>query len=143
VAKLLSAEAVLKAVISLLPIARTQSGTPFDGTAMDAKGMGDILVVVSLGVNTATGTQDIVVQDSADNITFADIAGAVFPQKTTATDETFVVGVVRQGTFRRYVRARDTVGTAVSTAAGVILIGLAPQDSALPVSGALTPVFTV
>lgn len=123
-----SLESIVKKVTSLTPVTRA-AGTA-NGTAFDAKGMGDILVTQIAGVATATGTGDVTIQDSADNSTFAAIAGATFPQVVAALDDRTWYGVLRKGSYRRYVRASLVVGTD-NVIVGVDLFGFAPQDSEL------------
>lgn len=53
-----------------------------------------------------TGTDVTVkIQDSADNVTFADVAGLAFTQITTTTRSTQRISVSNTTTIRRYVRA--------------------------------------
>lgn len=121
-------ESAIKHVESLTAVSRG-AGT-VNGTAGDFKGCGDILVLFKAGTNQATGTHDVKLQDSADNSSFADIAGAAFVQVTTSNDDQAYKGVLRKGTYRRYVRAVSVVAAAACVG-GVDLLGMAPQHSDL------------
>jgi hypothetical protein len=68
---------------------------------------GPVLIVQNGGLGT--GTLDGKIQDSADNVTFADIPGAVFAQKGTAAG--VLSTVVLSQTVRRYVRYVGTIVT--------------------------------
>ena len=56
-----------------------------------------------------TGTMDPLIQDSADNSTFANVTGLTAAQVTTANQIREIAFDVRS--VRRYVRAQSTVGT--------------------------------
>ena len=78
------------------------------GTGVDLKDYeGPMLVVQSHG--TSTGTLDGKIQDSADNSSFADVAGLTFAQVTTAAGVKSLVLQSKQ--VRRYVKYVGTVGT--------------------------------
>jgi len=55
------------------------------GTAVDVLGY-SALVLLESGTNGATGTVDVKIQESDDNITFTDWTGGAFTQVTTAND---------------------------------------------------------
>ena len=76
------------------------NGTGFDGTAQSTFGAQAYLQVTAL-----TGTDVTVkVQDSADNVTFADVTGLTFAQ-TTAAHTTQRIATSNTATIRRYLRA--------------------------------------
>lgn len=68
---------------------------------------GPILVIQNGGAGT--GTLDGKLQDSADNVTFADVSGLTFPQKGTAAATQSLA--VQTRTLRRYVRYVGTIVT--------------------------------
>lgn len=68
---------------------------------------GPVVIVQNHG--TSTGTLDGKIQDSADNATFADVAGATFTQSTTTADVKSLVLQSKQ--VRRYIKYVGTVGT--------------------------------
>ena len=55
------------------------------GTAVDVLGYSS-LVLLESGTNGATGTMDVKIQESDDNITFTDWTGGAFTQVTTTND---------------------------------------------------------
>lgn len=65
---------------------------------------GPMLVIQNHGVST--GTLDGKIQDSADNFSFADVAGLTFTQSTTTVDTKTLV--IQSKQVRRYL---GTVGT--------------------------------
>ena len=78
------------------------------GTGVDLKDYeGPVLVVQNGGAGT--GTLDGKIQDSADNVTFADVAGLTFAQKGTAAGTQSLV--VQSKQVRRYIRYVGTVVT--------------------------------
>lgn len=66
-----------------------------------------VLIVQNHG--TSTGTLDGKIQDSADNSTFADVAGATFTQSTTTADVKMLT--LTPGQVRRYIRYVGTIVT--------------------------------
>lgn len=78
------------------------------GTGVDLKDYeGPVLIVQNHG--TSTGTLDGKIQDSADNSSFADVAGATFTQSTTTADIQSLV--VQSKQVRRYIKYVGTVVT--------------------------------
>ena len=78
------------------------------GTGVDLKDYeGPVLIVQNHG--TGTGTLDGKIQDSADNSSFADVAGATFTQSTTTADIQSLV--VQSKQVRRYIKYVGTVDT--------------------------------
>lgn len=75
-----------------------------------------------LQVFAFTGTDATVkIQDSADNASFADLAGAAFTQITTGTPQAQRLAIANTATVRRYVRAISiTSGGFTSLAFGVM-----------------------
>jgi hypothetical protein len=94
--------------LPLLAAASCVDTTAATGTGVDLRGYeGLCLVVQNHGVST--GTLNGKIQDSADNSTFADVAGLTFTQSTTTADTKALFFNVNQ--VRRYVRYVGTVGT--------------------------------
>lgn len=90
------------------------------GTGVDLKDYeGPVLIVQNHG--TSTGTLDGKIQDSADNSSFADVAGATFTQSTTTADIQALV--VQSKQVRRYIKYVGTVGTGPQVV-GVSLSGV-------------------
>jgi hypothetical protein len=97
----------------------TANGTSVDRGAASANGG---VVVLHLPVFTGLTSATIKVQDSADNTTFADLAGAAFTAATAIASQRLFLA---QGTaIRRYVR---TVTTVVGTGSATFLVALAPR----------------
>ena len=99
---------VLPAVSAANTAAATSSGV--DLTGYD----GVVAVVVNCGA--ITGTMDPKIQDSADNSSFADVAGLTAAQVATAS-QVRVIKFQRRD-VRRYIKFVGTVGT------GPVLIGV-------------------
>lgn len=106
----------------LTPGLRTDSaatnGASLDGAASSAFGCQAYLEVTAF-----TGTDVTVkLQDSADNVTFADIAGAAFTQ-VTAANQGQRIAISNAATVRRYVRASTvTTGGFTSVTFAVALV---------------------
>lgn len=96
----------LATTVSLAPAASNASTVT--GTGVDLQDYnGPVLVVQNHGVST--GTLDGKIQDSADNSTFADVAGLTFTQSTTTADVKMLA--VNAGQVRRYIRYVGTIVT--------------------------------
>lgn len=127
-------EESLKAEVGI--ISQSIGAATVDGTGIDTKSFDEALIVLNVG--TTDGTLDVKVQESADNITFTDVAGAAFAQVVPANDNTAYVGRVRVKNFKRYLRLRAVgTGTTSLTSASILLgkfDGLAPvtQNNAVP-----------
>ena len=98
--------------IDLLPMQSvTATG---NGTGVDVQQfVGEISVLLaSKATAGTTPTLTVKLQDSADNSTFADIAGAVFTQVTDAGSSAAVLHKItlNVGTVARYIRAVKTAG---------------------------------
>lgn len=103
-------------LLAAVSAANTAAAT---GTGVDLLDFeGPLVVIQNHGVST--GTLDGKIQDSADNSTFADVAGATFTQSTTTAD---VKSLVLPHTVRRYVRYLGTVGTGPQVV-GVTITGV-------------------
>jgi hypothetical protein len=106
--------------VELLPAARRTSTTNGSGVDVrDYHGRGK----VTLSTGTVTGTtptQDVKIQDSADNSAFADLSpNLAFVQQTVAGKQEIQVDL---DTVRRYIRAVATIaGTTPSFDSAVIL----------------------
>lgn len=117
-----SADEFAGARLGLVPADYQAAST--DGTGVDAKGFDECLVVLNSGTNTGAATLDIIVEDSADNSTFAAITGAAFTQLVAANDNTPYVGRIDLRKYKRYLRI-NAVGDAANAAiAGVMFIFL-------------------
>lgn len=95
-------------LVNLLPTAArtaTANGTGVDVT--DYEGMAEVVLDSAAGAGTSP-TQDIKLQDSADNSTYADIAGATFTQVVNAASQQKIS--VDLSSARKYVRAVSTIG---------------------------------
>lgn len=92
------------------------------GTSIDTGGSLSFGAQAYLHLGAFTGTDVTVkVQDSADNTTFADVAGLAFTQVTTGPN-TQRIGISNTSTVRRYVRAVTvTTGGFTSAAFAVVL----------------------
>lgn len=86
----------------MITIATAGNQTAVDGGAADAFGLQAYLQVAAF-----TGTDATVkLQDSTDNVTFADITGAAFAQITAASaPQAQRIAIANTATVRRYVRA--------------------------------------
>lgn len=85
-----------------------------NGTGVDMRSTGpQVTAVLDIGdVTGTTPTLDVKLQDSDDNVTFADITGAVFTQKTDAdSDSQFAITFFNRS--KRYVRAVATIAGTV------------------------------
>ncbi len=96
----------LATTVSLAPAASnasTLTGSGVDLQEFDSP----VLIVQNHGVST--GTLDGKIQDSADNSTFADVAGATFTQSTTTADVKMLT--LTPSGVRRYIRYVGTIVT--------------------------------
>lgn len=113
----------LKITQSIAPAVYATGDSPVNGTAIDraAGGSGSVAVVFNVGAIVAAGLFTPSVQDSADNITFADVAAA-----SLSTALVNLVAATKQETAylgsKRYVRACGTYvsGTSVAFSATII-----------------------
>ena len=93
---------------TLLAAASCANTAAATGTGVDLLDYeGPMLVTQNHGVST--GTLDGKIQDSADNSSFADVAGLTFAQVTTTVNTQSIV--IQSKQVRRYVRYLGTVGT--------------------------------
>jgi hypothetical protein len=92
----------------------SQAVGTYDTGSIDLSVYKRALFIVDVG-NIGTGTVDFKLQDSADNSSFADVAGGAITQITTSSKVATIE--CRADQTRRYVRARLTVGTAAVQAA--------------------------
>lgn len=111
--------------IDLLPMQSvTATG---NGTGVDVQQfVGEISVLLaSKATAGTTPTLDVKLQDSADNSTFADIAGAAFTQVTDAGSSAAVLHkiTVNVGAVKRYIRAVKTIGGTASPAFMTTCVG--------------------
>ena len=114
----------IKVVQSLVPAVRTASA---NGTGVDTMGYNTAVAVINAGdIDTASTdeTYAFKVQDSADNSSFADVAGLT----TTITADNDVKKIAINGlgtSIRRYVRVVATLGGTTPSWPGsaVIVLG--------------------
>jgi len=93
------------ALLASASCANTAAAT---GSGVDLKDYeGPVVIVQNHG--TGTGTLDGKIQDSADNSSFADVAGLTFTQSTTTADIQQMV--VQSKQVRRYIKYVGTVVT--------------------------------
>lgn len=110
-----------------------------NGIGIDTAGYAEATVVLSVGAVASTGTLNVKVQDSADNSTWADLAGAVFTAVPDTGDNQVQIGMIKlDGNLcRRYIRVVGVVATAAADyGASVLLSGKQYKPDQ-------TPVFTV
>jgi hypothetical protein len=94
--------------VSLLNAVSAANTAAATGTGVDLLDYeGPVVIVQNHGIST--GTLDGKIQDSADNSSFADVAGLTFTQSTTTVDVKSLV--VQSKQVRRYIRYLGTVGT--------------------------------
>ena len=93
---------------TLLAAASCANTAAATGSGVDLQDYeGPMLITQNHGVST--GTLDGKIQDSADNSSFADVAGATFTQSTTGADTKTLVLQSKQ--VRRYIKYMGTVVT--------------------------------
>jgi hypothetical protein len=102
-----------------------------EGPAIDCRGFEEALVTVNSGTNGTGGTVNAKVQESDDNSTWDDIAGAAFAEITEANDESVYAGRLNLVVRKRYLRVVAVVGTAACGLSAEVLLGAAKE---LPVS---------
>ena len=81
---------------------------------LDTKGMEQVAVILVAGLATATGVLTVIVEDSADDSSFAALTGAAFTVLTgTSDDEQTLYGIIKtnQVGVRRYLRLNVVVAT--------------------------------
>ena len=105
-----------------------------DSGGVDMQKFERALFVVDVGVFGASATVDAKLQESPDNSTFTDLAGATVTQLAAAGGNNRLVTLeCRAGqlsTGKRYVRCRVTVGTAATFVCVLPLGGAAHQKPA-------------
>lgn len=108
--------------VQLTPGQRTDTAAT-NGTAVDNAAATSFGFQAYLQVTAFTGTDVTVkLQDSADNVTFADVSGGAFTQ-TTAAHTAQRIAVANTATIRRYVRASTiTSGGFTSATFAVVLV---------------------
>lgn len=92
---------------ALAAISGTITGTSQDGTASSSTGWRATIHVTA--ASGSSPTLDAKLQDSADNITFADVTGGAFTQLTTTGSQVLYSAAVTT-TLRRYVQLVYTLG---------------------------------
>ncbi len=123
----------IKALFSVRPQAATATVT---GGGVDTQGYNSAMAVLEVGaVSGTTPTLDVKIQDSADNVSFADVAGLTFTQ-VTASNNSQVLRIDGLNTpqHRRYLRAVGTIGgTTPSFALAIeVLLGRAYKEPVNP-----------
>ncbi len=83
------------------------SNPSLTGSGVDTRGYREALVILTIGTISPAGALDVKIQDSADNITFDDVEGAVFETKTDLDSGTVDSARLRLDgtTVRRYIKA--------------------------------------
>ena len=92
-------------IVHSLSAADLQATGPTNGAAADCLGFDEMTVILNVGVLTGAATLDIHLEESADNVTFADITSAVFSQKLATTDVQGYQATVELRGRKRYIRA--------------------------------------
>ena len=108
---------------SLFDLAAAQTATA-NGTAVDNAASSSSGATVVLSVVTVSGTSptlDVVVQHSADNITYTALTGGTFTQATGTTSQSLTIASAV--TINRYTRVAVTIGG--STPSFTFAVGLA------------------
>ena len=114
-----------------------------NGTAVDCRGFDDLMVIIHLGVLTATGDATIKFQESSDNgvaDAWADITGAAFSEKDLADGAGVWVGNINLAKRERYIRSVNTVADDTTLLGIVGILGGAKERV---VSQVVTPEFSV
>jgi len=92
-----------------------------NGTGIDLQGYQGVLKIV-LDSGAGVGTLDVKIQDSTDNLTFADVSGKVFTQVTDIASIQSLAIDTRA--VRRYIRAVLTIaGTSPTFGLAVVAVG--------------------
>jgi len=113
-----------------------------NGPEIDTQNYNQLKVIVNSGVNAASSTWDIKLQEcDVSGGTFTDITGAAFTQITTANDNTIYVANLRCANFQRYIRAVSVV--AVDVVSGGITCELSGYDGLAPVTQDNTIAFSL
>lgn len=99
------------------------NGTSYDQGAATAFGAQAYLQVTAI-----TGTDFTVkIQDSADNVSFADVTGLTFTQTTTART-TQRIATAAGATIRRYVRASTVTTGGFTSGSFIVVIAINPVE---------------
>lgn len=128
----------LKIAVGIEPALYTPAVTT--GTSVDCLGYAEALIVLDVGLATATGSLAVKVQDSDDNSTFADITGATFTTVTVANDHNQYVGNILLKNKGRYVRIVGTLTTDNVTYGVSMILSKANVE---PVTQTNTVAFTI
>lgn len=120
----------VKVVAGNVPV--TGNTATLDGDGIDRTGYASCVLAVSVGLGTVTSV-DCTLQDSADNVTFADYkpdgSNAAKITQITAQSKHGYLNVDLSGA-RQYIRAHMvTDGTAIATASEIILGGAATEPA--------------
>jgi hypothetical protein len=89
-------------------VASQSAASTITGTGIDLRDYEGPVVIVQNG-GAGTGTLDGKIQDSADNVTFADVSGLTFPQKSTTAATAAIA--VQSKQVRRFIRYIGTIVT--------------------------------
>lgn len=106
-------------------VTATGNGTGVDRTGLEGRGVA--LLASAAGTGT-TPTLDVKLQDSADDVTYADIVGATFTQVTgaAAAFEKIAVELDLSG-IKKFIRAVDTVGGSTPSFTRSIMLAAAAK----------------
>lgn len=104
-----TADELIQAKALFNPASRTAD---VDGTGVEnnGKGFGEGLFTLEIGaVSGTTPTLDVKLQESDDNVTYTDIAGAAFGQKTDSDADSRFVARVDLQQRKKFIRAVATI----------------------------------
>jgi hypothetical protein len=97
------------------------------GTPIDTAGYEEVFITLAAGAIVATGTLDVIVQESDLAAgPWTDITGAVFPQRTHALENTALVGRLRTALHKRWIQVIATQATAA--AEGMVSVNLVGKN---------------
>ena len=98
-----------------------------NGAGFDGAGYEEALIMLDVGALGIGATVDVKIQSSPDNVTFTDIPGAVFSQKTDGVDDLklFVARINLSEAPARYLRAVGVVAVASADFAASMVLGSA------------------
>lgn len=101
------------------PVSRTATANGTGVDLIDVAGNMQTALLLTGAVSGTTPTLDVKIQESSDNTTFTDVAGATFTQQTAANQRQ----VISFAAIKRYVRAVYTIaGTSPNFATGVTFL---------------------
>lgn len=99
-------------VMPLLAPATYAAAAAANSTAVDCQGYEEALICLQCGTFSATGDVSFIIQESADNVTFAAVSGATIAEKALADGEEIFVGRLNLVGRQRYIRVEYDVDDA-------------------------------